>query len=168
MENYLMLNGQKIELTDSQYKEIMDAISDSELMKENLFKRQLNERYCLITACGRVVEVEDLGCDDDTLCYKSANYCSDKDLLTRRAFYEKVERNLWRFSMENGGSGNYFIYFNQRKGSWDWNWGCRDASRLFGPSFVSQKVAVRAINEVLVPLLEKENMDAAVLFEWKI
>lgn len=38
--------------------------------------------------------------------YEAANYCTDEELLRRRALYEKLERCLWRFSMENGGSGN--------------------------------------------------------------
>ena len=29
--------------------------------------------------------------------YDCANYCTDAELLTRRALYEKLERCLWRF-----------------------------------------------------------------------
>lgn len=35
--------------------------------------------------------------------YDCANYCTDAELLRQRALYEKLERCLWRFSMENGG-----------------------------------------------------------------
>ena len=166
MENYLMLNGQKIELTDSQYKEIMNAIGGSAPTKENPFAKQENEDYYFITSYGMIVEVPYTECNDDDLRYKNANYCSDKDLLRRRAFYEKVERNLWRFSMENGGSGIYAIYFDKQKNLWSWN--CWNSGMSFGPTFISYEIALRAINEVLIPLLEKENMDAADLFEWKI
>lgn len=46
---------------------------------------------------------------ENSLCFTGkyhncANYCTDAKLLTRRALYEKLERCLWRFSMENGGS----------------------------------------------------------------
>lgn len=34
--------------------------------------------------------------------YDCANYCTDAELLRQRALYEKLERCLWRFSMENG------------------------------------------------------------------
>lgn len=166
MENYLMLNGQKIELTDSQYKEIMNAIGGSAPTKENPFARRRVEDYHAIHACGRVYTYNDWGTEDDDSCYENANYCSDKDLLTRRAFYEKVERNLWRFSMENGGSGKYIIQYNKDKEFWDWDT-CQ-IFKYFGPTFASKEVVFRAIDEILVPMLEKENIDPTDLFEWKI
>lgn len=151
MENYLMLNGQRIELTDSQYKEIMNAISGSAPTKENPFAKQENKDYYFITSYGMIVGVPYTKCNDDDLRYKNGNYCSDKDLLTRRAFYEKIERNLWRFSMENGGSGNFYIYFNKLQDRWDWSYS--ETLKSFEPTFVNKEVVNRAINEVLIPLL---------------
>ena len=53
---------------------------------------------------------------ENSLCFTGkyhncANYCTDAELLTRRALYEKLERCLWRFSMENGGSGDFLSCF---------------------------------------------------------
>lgn len=167
MENYLMLNGQKIELTDSQCKEIMNAIGDPAPTKENPFTRRKAELYHTIQANGRVYSYTDWEREVDDSCFDCANYCSDKDLFTRRAFYEKVERNLWRFSMENGGSGNYTILFNKEAGIWDW-WISSNKNAVFGPTFASKEAVLRAIDKVLIPLMEKEGMDAADLFEWEI
>lgn len=161
-----MLNGQKIELTDSQCKEILSAISDSTPTKENPFARRKAENYHTIHANGRIYTYNDWGTEDDDSCYDCANYCSDKNLLRRRAFYEKVERNLWRFSMENGGSGNYIIFFNKDKDVWTWD--NVSMPKFFGPSFASKEVAIRAIDEVLVPLLKKEGKTPADLFEWGV
>lgn len=166
MENYLMLNGQKIGLTDSQYKEIMNVIGDSAPNKKNPFSREEGKTYYTICSGEEICIYTEHRTENDDLCYDSANYCSDKVLLTQRAAYEKVERNLWRFSMENGGSGKYFIFFNKDKDVWTWDFW--SIAKFFGPSFVSKEVAVRAINEVLIPLLEKENIEAADLFEWEI
>lgn len=71
-------------------------------------------------------------------------------------------------SVRRSGEGNYSIRFDKGSGCWIWAYGCLNSYKTFGPTFVSQKVADRAIDEVLIPLLEKEGMDAADLFEWKI
>lgn len=40
----------------------------------------------------------------DDMCYKdTANYCTDKTILEKRALHEALSRQLWRFSEENGG-----------------------------------------------------------------
>lgn len=83
--------------------------------------------------------------------YDCANYCTDVELLRRRALYEKLERCLWRFSMENGGSGNYYPILN--KITRRWNATCTEIQR-FGPSFKTYEACVRAIEEVIKPMLE--------------
>ena len=50
--------------------------------------------------------------------YDCANYCTDAELLRRRALYEKLERCLWRFSMENGGSGDYYPTLGKASRGW--------------------------------------------------
>lgn len=161
-----MINGQKIELTDSQYKEIINAIGDSDSEKENPFARRKGENFFAIQCNGVVYPYKDKGMEDDDKCFECANYCANEDLLKRRAFYEKVERNLWRFSMENGGSGKYSIYLDKQKNLVEYNYGEFGGFLSLGPTFVSYEVCTRAIKEVLIPLLAKENVDADTLFEW--
>lgn len=60
---------------------------------------------------------------ENSLCFiekyhNCANYCTDAELLRRRALYEKLERCLWRFSMENGGSGDYYPILNRVTRRW--------------------------------------------------
>lgn len=104
---------------------------------------------------------------DNPLCftgkyYNCANYCTDEELLTRRALYEKLERCLWRFSMENGGSGNYYPVLH--KSSRCWNVACTSAQR-FGPSFKTIEVCARAINEIIKPMLD--GIAEEEIFCWK-
>lgn len=89
-------------------------------------------------------------CDGSSL-YEVANYCTDKKLLRRRAFYEKLERCLWRFSMENGGSGNYYPVLNRITRRWSIT--CTEIQR-FGPSFKTAEICARAIEEVIKPMLD--------------
>lgn len=92
-----------------------------------------------------------------------ANYCSDKELLTRRAFYEKIERCLWRFSMENGGSGDYYLSFDRSDRTWVIN--KDDVDVNFGPSFKTSAVATRAVEEVILPMVAGKAEEE--IFVWR-
>lgn len=83
--------------------------------------------------------------------YDCGNYCTDAELLRRRALYEKLERCLWRFSMENGGSGNYYPILNRVTRRWSIT--CTEIQR-FGPSFKTHEACARAIEEVIKPMLD--------------
>ena len=94
--------------------------------------------------------------------HNCANYCTDAELLRRRALYEKLERCLWRFSMENGGSGDYYPVLH--KSSRYWNVACTSAQR-FGPSFKTIETCQRAIEEVIKPMLD--GIAEEEIFSWK-
>lgn len=83
--------------------------------------------------------------------YDCANYCTDAELLRRRALYEKLERCLWRFSMENGGSGGYYPVLDRSARGWFVSY---TDSQRFGPSFKTSKACQRAIDEVIKPMLD--------------
>lgn len=83
--------------------------------------------------------------------YDCGNYCTDAELLQRRALYEKLERCLWRFSMENGGSGNYYPVLNRITRRWSIT--CTEIQR-FGPSFKTREACARAIEGVIKPMLD--------------
>lgn len=164
MENYLMLNGRKIEITNKQTDEIIKALADIPV-KESLFKQKPNQRYYTISGSGLVCITSDFACPEDIQCHENANYCSDKALMEQRAFYEKVERNLWRFSMENGGSGNWLLYYNKEADEWSY---FKLLNKYFGPTFKTKEIAERAIKEVLIPLIAKSKYQSCDLLEWSI
>lgn len=94
--------------------------------------------------------------------YDCANYCTDVELLRRRALYEKLERCLWRFSMENGGSGDYYPILNRVTRRWSTT--CVEIQR-FGPSFKTREVCERAIKEVIKPMLD--GIAEEEIFVWR-
>jgi hypothetical protein len=160
MENYLVLNGQKIELTPEQYKEVCNAVS---LKKSPFEKREKDETYYYIDNAGIVNSVKDRGSAIDILRYTNANYCSNKELMIRRADYEALERVLWRFSEENGGGGAYFICYDKKIG--DWNTAVRPENIfMFGPTFCRKKAASRAIEEAKKWLRENDLKPEDVFF----
>lgn len=120
--------------------------------KRNPFERVAEgESFYFIGGNGDVMTLK-----ENSLCFTGkyhncANYCTDAELLTRRALYEKLERCLWRFSMENGGSGNYYPILNRATRRWSII--CTETQR-FGPSFKTHEACARAIEEVIKPMLD--------------
>ena len=142
MENYLVLNGQKIELTPEQYQEVCNAVSPKE---KSLFgRKERNEIYYYIGDDGRVGFSKERDWCADILRYGIANYCPDKDLAMKRSNYEALERILWRFSEDNGGAGVCSICYDSQTGDWKTIVKTGNIS-MFGPTFCCKKVASRAI-----------------------
>ena len=94
--------------------------------------------------------------------YDCANYCTDAELLRRRALYEKLERCLWRFSMENGGSGDYYPVLNKSTRTWDVT---ITSVQRFGPSFKTREACASAIDEVIKPMLD--GIAEEEIFVWR-
>lgn len=132
--------------------------------KRNPFERVGDGKsFYGIDSYGEVVNaIEGVGCSAPDL-FEVANYCTDKYLLRRRALYEKLERCLWRFSMENGGSGDYYPVLH--KASRCWNVACTPIYQRFGPSFKTQEACQRAIEEVIKPMLD--GIAEEEIFCWK-
>lgn len=104
---------------------------------------------------------------ENSLCFTGkyhncANYCTDAELLRRRALYEKLERCLWRFSMENGGSGDYYPVLNRASREWSVS---HSAFQRFGPSFKTCEVCECAIEEVIKPMLD--GIAEEEIFSWR-
>ena len=131
--------------------------------KRNPFERVGGGKsFYFISGDGRVVtkkEYPSYYADED---YDCANYCTDAELLRRRALYEKLERCLWRFSMENGGSGDYYPILNRVTREWSI---ISVKTQRFGPSFKTHEACARAIKEVIKPMLD--GIAEEEIFSWK-
>ena len=161
MENYLVLNGQKIELTPEQYQEVCNAVTSKK--KTTFDRKEKDETYYFIDNDGIVDSVKDRGWVVDDLRYGNANYCSNKELMLRRADYEALERVLWRFSEENGGRGAYFICYDKKIG----DWAITETPAyifLLGPTFCCKAIALSAIEEAKKWLRENDLKPEDVFF----
>lgn len=102
MDNYLMLNGKRIELTEEQVK----TLTAEE--KKNPFARgEFEDRYFSIMSDGVVFSCEEEGLDLDDKRFTIANYCTDKTMMEQRALHETLNRLLWRYSEEHGGDSEW-------------------------------------------------------------
>lgn len=133
-----------------------------EKKKKNPFERVgEGEDFYILDCYGEIQKAkEGFLCSGPSL-HEVANYCTDAELLRRRALYEKLERCLWRFSIENGGSGDYYPILNRVTGRWSVV--CAEIQR-FGPSFKTREACARAIEEVVKPMLDGVDEE---IFVWE-
>lgn len=112
-DTYLMVNGQKIELTAEQKRQL------GIVEEKNCFDRVVMLEYYYINSYGAIIRTDDGASGVDDHLYAVANYCTDKDLLRQRALHETLNRLLWRYSMTHDGdkidwdniySPKYIIY----------------------------------------------------------
>ena len=131
--------------------------------KRNPFERvKEGESFYFIGGDERLMTNEGYPWDCVDGYYDCANYCTDAELLRRRALYEKLERCLWRFSMENGGSGDYYPVLDKATRGWFVSY---TDSQRFGPSFKTIEACARAIDEVIKPMLD--GIAEEEIFSWR-
>lgn len=153
MDNYLVVNGIKIELTEEQLKALG--------IKTNAFSRKSNQIYYFIDEYGDVGFHHDNTTWDATM-YNIANYCTDKTLMEQRALHETLNRLLWRFSMEHDGekidwkdfnSLKYTIFYNHRTQKFKTNYSYW--MNFSQPYFLTEKIAKQAIEEIIKPFMKE-------------
>ena len=159
-ENYIVINGKKIELTDEQLKALGIQV---ETKRRSPFKRveQYNNYY----------RVTDTNCVDDYVenfdatdnrQYDVANYFNDKEFAKQVALHQLLYRKLLKFAYDNGCEDT---------AEWDGSnahWAIRYSGKQYGFSaysqerykardvyFSSEKSAERAIYEVVVPFMKE-------------
>ena len=161
MENYIMLEGNKIPLTDEQVKMLRDSKKPEKIEKSPFERVDSNSTYFYIDDCG-IVEEENVNCYlEDQYRREVANYCTDKSLMIQRALHETLNRLLWRFSMENGEGENlwnccnthYEIYWSYDLASFNisCNVTVKSPTSIYFPT---KEIANKAIDEIVIPFME--------------
>ena len=159
MENYIVINGRKAELTEEQLKAL-----GIEVKKESPFDR-VNEgdQFYYITYSGKVISTGEVNANSDNVSHKVANYCTDKDLLQQQAYRETLNRLLWRYSMEHDGDKidwnnseykKYSIYYDNRHKEFDTTY-FNTIKYLGVVYFHTRETAENAIEEIVKPFMEE-------------
>ena len=157
MENYLMLNGKRIDLTEEQIRTL-----GLETEKENYFSRYGD--YYYIGATGDIFkdfENEHANCKVSENRYSVGNYCKNEEVLKQRALHEVLDRLLWRFSMQNDGDkidwNDYnekcFICYDTEIKNYEVGFSCNAKGNE--TYFYTGEIAQRAINEIVLPFMKK-------------
>lgn len=161
MDNYICVNGRKVELTAEQLK----ALGIEKPKEANPFERQeQNELFYWITGTGRVVpnSRDSLEASTIQLFYDNGNYCADENLMQQRAWHETLSRLLWRFSMSHSGDTIKPQNVNQSKYVIRYDRFYKEhvvlkitkASCFEETCFRTKEIAQQAIEEVLKPFIE--------------
>lgn len=155
MENYIVINGKKAELTEDQLK-ALGIVTE----KKNPFTRcKVGEVYYLITTGGNVDDLREMKDSDDNRYYDIANYCTDQNLMQQRAWHETLNRLLWRYSMKHDGEKidwnddkwKYIIYYD--RGCCTFKADMYRTSNYNSIWFYTREIAENAIKEIIEPFM---------------
>ena len=163
-ENYIMLDGKKIPLTDEQVKLIQSDVPE----KSPFDRADEGKTYYFVDYQFDVERSNEFKTPVDDYTYSSANYCTDKDVMEQHALHMLLNNLLWRYSMTHSGEGiefgpfstqKYYIAYDAgvKEFYTDWNDSIKCVGAIY---FESNKTAEAAIEEIVKPfILEHPGFD---------
>lgn len=158
MENYLMLNGKRIELTAEQIETLVGK------KEKDPFERvEIGERYFYIEWEGTVAGDYEANTDAENEMFNVGNYCTDRELMEQRALHVILNQQLWRYSMQHGGRGishendawHYMVVQSVYSTEWSVMALIADEGIIGAVLFKDKETAEAAIEEIVKPFMEK-------------
>ena len=154
MENYIVINGKKAELTDEQLKAL-----GIEVKKKDLFKRIYGEKYYSVFYDGRVCGHYEGGGFGDEQRFNNGDYCVDKSIMKQRALHETLNRLLWRASVQAGEENNawdeyhshWYIIYDDKTHKVDTS--CTRIRHAMDIYFPTNELAKNAIKNIVEPFI---------------
>lgn len=155
-ENYAVINGKRVELTDEQVKALG-------IERKNPFERvNYNETYYFVKKDGSVSSYTNANDGIDRMLYDATNYFNDEDFAKQVALHQLLYRKLLKFAYDNDvvdtaewnkTNGHYYISY-----SIDEDRFYADVTTSFKHNdvwFCSRDSANRAIEEVIKPFMKE-------------
>lgn len=156
-DNYAVINGKKIELTEKQIRALGIEV------RKNPFERVAKlEMYCYIDAFDEVHCITDEADQHDDMSFECSNYFNDKAFAEQVALHQLLYRKLLKFAYDNECEDT---------AEWDrenahWTIRYDDLRNEFCPyyqddyktrdvHFSSEEGAERAIEEVVKPFMKE-------------
>jgi len=162
----LIVDGKEYKLTDEQMElfKLLGASCDTKEEKYKLFHRVPESIFFSIHSSGAVFKSKDSLDSYVNELSSVANYCKDKEIMTKRAKQEVLSRLLWRFSFEHGWSDDlwennhvdkYYVKYDYADQRYDIYWSkfSKSISEVY---FISEEIAKKAIYEIIVPFQNGE------------
>lgn len=159
-DNYAVINGKRIELTDTQAK-----VLGIETPKNPFERVKDGDTYYRVTEYGNVDDYVESGDYTDHNLYKTTNYFNDDSVAQQVALHQLLYRKLLKFIYDYGCEDNrewdgdnkhHYIFYDYSREMFgiksDYN---NKAQVVY---FSSSDAAVRAIKEVVEPFM-KEHPD---------
>lgn len=158
MDNYIVINGKKVELTEEQLKQLG---INAEEKKETPFARHSN--YWSISASGSVEGLYDYNSDFDNAIYDNVNYFNDYKFAQQVDLHQLLYRKLLKYAYENDAfaddwsdlnSVKYLISKHTRSNKIvvDFTYQLKHSNVVY---FTNNEVAEQAIEDVILPFMVK-------------
>ena len=156
-ENYIMLGGKKIPLTDEQVKLIQSDVPE----KSPFDRAHHGGTYFSVISNFELNENCECSSHLDDKIFNSSNYCTDKNIMRQHALHMKLNNLLWRYSMTHSGEGiefgpfstqKYYIAYDAgvKEFYTDWNDSIKCVGAIY---FESNTTAEAAIEEIVKPVI---------------
>lgn len=166
MENYIMINGTKIELTEEQIKQISDIANTCTGEYKNEDESPFNDRpkvndkfYCITSDGVRCITDDDY----NAKMINVANSFNSEAFADQIYLHEVLNRKLLKYAWDNeaedcewdeeGANPHYYIYFESTKGHFVV--GAKHYCHSQDIYFSSEKVAKQAIKDVIEPFMKE-------------
>lgn len=157
-ENYAIINGKKYLISDDEAEKCL-----SFLKSVSPFEIVNGEIYYYIQPDGTISSAQYVEDATDESLSAVANCCRSIELMRQRAYWETLNRLLWRYSKETRKRemrwgmkypDRYIIFYDADDGFWkvdtssSWN-------KFIGyPYFESREIACNAIEDIVLPFIE--------------
>ena len=160
MNNYEVINGKRIELTDAQVKTLGVEVKTK---RRNPFE-EVNrfEDYYFVEKNNEVHAYMKTDSSVDNQMYTSANYFNDKAFAEQVALHQLLYRKLLKFAYDNGfedtaewngGNEHWAIRYNSYRNEFRLYY--QDGYKAHEVYFSSEEGAKRAIEEVVEPFMKE-------------
>lgn len=155
-DNYAVINGKKIELTEKQIRAL------GIVTKKNPFGRVAKlERYCYIDAFDEVHCVADEADQGDDMSFECSNYFNEKAFAEQVALHQLLYRKLLKYAYDNefedeewdGTKMHAYIIYNCTRKNYDIRW-TRSEKEPGTVYFKTPTQATAAFNEVVMPFMK--------------
>lgn len=159
MENYIVINGKKAELTEEQLEKL-GIKAEKKNKHEEMFKCVYGDLYFYIDQDDDVQVKQEYLNDVDARLHHTGNYCKDEEIMKQRALHETLNRLLWRASVEageldnpwDGNNFHFYIYYNSGALKIDNNY----VSHYQGTCYFPTEDAARdALEKIVMPFLRE-------------
>ena len=159
-ENYLVINGKRVELTEEQLQQLDIKVSNNKRWRGNL-----DEEYYRVDTFNNVSSLEDINSDYDTWLYNTHNYFKTREDAEKYARVLKTEMLLRKYADEHnedmpwdGICQHYSLYFNNDAIHTSFVASSKEARKIY---FSSKEIARAAIEEI-----GEERIKEYLTYEW--
>ena len=160
-ENYIVINGKKIELTEEQLKQLG---IEPEKKRKNPFERVPEGEVYFLAGYDKTDRSREANEWIDEDLFAAANYFNDEAFAEQVALHQLLYRKLLKFAYDNEGEDvewdnrntHWYIFYDYANDRFDT--GSNDGFKNQGIYFSSSSCAKEAIKEVVEPFV-KEHPD---------